>query len=175
MNRQDFFEIGRIIKSHGIHGEVILEAKSPDLLKNIKESIIVEIDGLLVPFFVSEIKQSSSERFRIKFDWINSDQQSQKLLHCTAFLNNNEIDIKNSDLEDNIRLLEGFLVTETTYGELGRINYITTDINNPLMSITYKNREILIPLHPDFIKEINQQEKSMLIESPAGLIDIYFE
>lgn len=175
MNRQDFFEIGRIIKNHGIHGEVILEAKSPDLLKNIGESMAVEIDGLLVPFFISQIKQTSQERYRIKFDWIDSDQQTQKVINCPAFIKSTEIEINNDQLEENLQLLEGFTVTDINHGELGSINFVTSDINNPLMSITYKKQEILIPIHPDFIKSIDQHEKTMLIECPQGLIDIYFE
>lgn len=175
MNRQDFLEIGRIVKNHGIHGEVILEAKSSELLENIKESMAIEIDGLLVPFFIANIKPNGQDRFRIKFDWIDSEKQSAKLLNCSAFLPSADIDINTDQFEENYQLLEGFLVTDSQHGELGVIDFVTNDINNPLMSITYKKQEILIPLHPDFIKDIDQHKKTMLIESPTGLLDIYFE
>jgi len=65
MNKQDFLEIGSIIKTHGIHGELILEAKNPDLFENIKESVLLEIDGLLVPFFIAQTKLTGKDRLRL--------------------------------------------------------------------------------------------------------------
>jgi len=173
--KQDFFEIGTIVKTHGIHGEVILEAKNSDLLENIKESVFLEIDGILVPFFIAEIKATSKERLRIKFDWIDSELNAKKLTNCAVHLHIDKISHAKIDFEENIDMLEGFLVIDKTIGELGIINYIVENTNNPLMSVTYRMREILIPIHPDLIENINSKKKTLTINCPEGLIDLYLE
>jgi 16S rRNA processing protein RimM len=35
--------------------------------------------------------------------------------------------------------------------------------------------EILIPLHHDILKEVNRENKSIKINAPEGLIDIYMK
>lgn len=173
--KQDFFEIGKTIKTHGIHGELIIEAKNPKFIENIKESVFLEIDGILVPFFISELKTKGTDRARVKFEWIDSETQAKKLLNCSIYLPTKDISLSDIDFENNYELLKGFIVSDNTYGELGAVNYFIESDNNPLISITYKSQEILIPIHPNLIKEINQRKKTILIECPKGLIDIYFE
>jgi 16S rRNA processing protein RimM len=173
--KKDFFEIGAIIKTHGIHGELILEAKNSELVENIGESVFLEIEGLLVPFFIAEIKATSKERFRIKFDWIKSESQAKKLNNCPVFLPLKNIKESTIDLEENLDLLVGFMVYDTKFGQLGEINFIVENSNNPLMSVNYNKNEILIPIHPDFIEEINTLDKLITIQCPEGLIDLYLE
>ncbi len=173
--KQDYFEIGTIVKTHGIHGELILEAKNPDLLENIKESVFLEIDGLLVPFFISEIKVNSRERCRIKFDWIDSEPQAKKLTNCSVLLHIDTISHTKINYEETLNLLEGFMVIDKTFGELGIINHVIENTNNPLMSITYNKVEILIPIHPDLIIDIDSPKKKLHINCPEGLIDLYLE
>ena len=173
--KQDFFEIGKIVKTHGIHGELIIEVRNPEFIENIKESVFLEIDGILVPFFIAEIKTRGAERARVKFDWVDSETQAKKLNSCSVFASSKDITISDIDFENNFDLLKGFIVSDTIYGELGTIDYIIESDSNPLISVTYKEQEILIPIHPDLIKKFNQQQKTILIECPKGLIDIYFE
>ena len=40
--KQDYFEIGTLVKIHGIHGELVLELKNPDLLEN-KKLLLIEL------------------------------------------------------------------------------------------------------------------------------------
>jgi len=175
MNKQDCIEIGSIIKTHGIHGELILETINPDLIKNMKESVFLEIDGLLVPFFINEINPTSKDRVRIKFDWIDSEFKAKKLTNTLVYLSTSTIAMSDEQFEENLDLLTGFFVVDKNHGELGIINEIINNVNNPLLSITYKSTELLIPLHPDFIESIDQKTKTLTLICPEGLIDLYFE
>lgn len=175
MNKQDCLAIGTLIKTHGIHGELILEAKIPDLLKDIKESVFLEIDGLLVPFFIDEIHPTSKERFRIRFDWVDSEPLAKKISNCPVYITLNSISHSKIEFEENYDILTGFMVIDTKYGKIGTIDYTIDSDSNPLMAVTYKNNEILIPIHPNLIKGINTEGKTISIESPDGLIDLYLE
>lgn len=43
------------------------------------------------------------------------------------------------------------------------------------MQIDFNGKEILIPAVDEFFKEIDRQNKTIYIEAPEGLIDIYLE
>ncbi len=173
MKKQDCFQIGIIIKTHGIHGELIFEITSPDLAENIKESILVEIDGLLVPFFIKQIKQTSPQRLRVLLDWVSTNNQAKKLTNCAIFLPSDKITFQEIDIDENLDILTGFMVIDTIFGELGNIDYIIDDKLNPIMSVTYKKSEVLIPVNPDLIVNINPENRTITIDSPKGLIDLY--
>ncbi len=171
--KQDSFEIGKLIKTHGIHGELVLEIKNPDFCENIKESVLLEIEGLLVPFFIASLKQLSSDRLRISFDWYITENKVRNLVGANVFLPNDNLNLSQTDFENNLGLLTGFMVIDEKTGELGTINYVVDNEINQLISVTYQKREILIPLHTDFIIAINPQKKSITLRCPEGLIDLY--
>lgn len=175
MNKKDYIAIGTIIKTHGISGEIILAAKISDLLKNVKKSLFIEIDGLLVPFFINEIHPTSKERFRVKFDWVDSEPAAKKITTCIAYVPLKDIEHSEINIEDNYDILIGFMAIDTNLGELGVIEYTIDSNENPIMAISYKNTEILIPIQPEIVKDINYDEKTIYIESPEGLIDLYLE
>ena len=39
----------------------------------------------------------------------------------------------------------------------------------------HEGKEILIPLHDNFLKEVNRKEKKIIVETPEGLIDLYMQ
>ncbi|MBI9069424.1 MAG: 16S rRNA processing protein RimM [Salinivirgaceae bacterium] len=173
MQKQDCLHIGTIIKTHGIHGELILEAKDPDLIENIKESVFLEIEGLLVPFFIDNISAQSTERFRIKFQWVDSDQSAKKIKHSFVYISNSEVTLSDDNFTTSPSLLENFTVIDKIHGELGIIEEIIQSNENQLMVIKSSNKELLIPYHNDFIKKVNSKKKLIYIETPEGLIDLY--
>lgn len=174
MNRQDCLQIGTIVKTHGIHGEVILEIKNPELIENIKESVLLELEGLLVPFFIDCFHPVSNQRIRVKFDWTNSDKQAKKLCSSPVYIPAGMHQINKTSVHETPELVEDFIVIDVRAGELGKVTQVIDNNNNLLMEITgNRNNPLLIPLHPDLIHEINSAEKTITIETPDGLLEIY--
>lgn len=175
MNREDALQIGIITKTRGISGEVILEVKDSSVLNNIKESVHLEIDGLLVPFFIQSIHNISSTRARIIFDWVDSEEKAKKLCSNQAFIPTNTL--KENDQEEPLApsLLEGFRVIDHKKGDIGVVSQFIEQENNPLLIILHKRSEIIIPFQDDLIKEIDPTNKSILIDAPDGLIDLYLQ
>jgi 16S rRNA processing protein RimM len=172
MNNKGFIQIGSIVKTHGVRGEVIIETIIPDLFKNVEEPVFVEIDGLQVPFFIDQIKFFKNNRFRIKFDWINSEKNAANFINGTISLPSNSKLIETIDINENYELLNGFKVYDKTFGFIGKVISIIENTNNPLMEISYNNSEILIPIHENIILEINEKDKIITVETPNGLINL---
>jgi len=41
--------------------------------------------------------------------------------------------------------------------------------------VSYQNKEIMFPLNEDMIVEIDEDEETILVDLPEGLLDIYLE
>jgi len=173
MNKKDCLQIGTIVKTHGVSGEVILEIKEPVLIELVRESVLLEIDGLLVPFFIAENRQTSNERLRIRFERVTTENHSKILVHCPVYLPLEKIPQTSQEIASSPSILIGFSVTDKVHGELGIISEIAENSGNPVMIIVSDKREILIPFHRDLIIKINSRKKNMVIETPDGLIDLY--
>ena len=173
MQKQDCLQIGTIIKTHGIHGELILEANNSGLIENIKESVFLEIEGLLVPFFIEKISAHSTVRFRVKFLWSDSETTSKKIIGAPVFINSSLVDLEDDEYLNTPDLLEGFKVIDNQHGEIGTLIQIDMNADNPLMIIQKGSKELLIPFHSDIIKKVKSRKKQIHIQTPDGLIDLY--
>jgi len=171
MNKSDCLPIGTIVKTRGINGELILEVTDTNVLKNIKESILLEIDGLLVPFFISEFNPMSETRSRVIFDWIESEQKAKKLVNCEVYLPTKQLNITTDTLSPSI--LISFKVIDDNLGEIGIVADYIENLTNPLLVISHKKKEIIIPFHNEFIMEVDPENKILYINTPEGLIDLY--
>ena len=175
MNRENALEIGIIVKTRGINGELILETKDSTIQENIKESMLIEIDGLLVPFFINQINNVSSNRVRIIFDWVDNENKANKLVNCPAFLETKQITSKGNNETLSPSLLEGFNVVDSIKGPIGSVLQFIEQENNPLLIIKYERNEILIPFQDQLIQKIDPKTKTIYIDAPEGLIDLYLE
>jgi 16S rRNA processing protein RimM len=173
MHRKDCLQIGSIVKIHGIHGEIVLETANPDLIENIKESALLEIEGLLVPFFIDDWVVTSNERCRIKFLWVDTENAAKRLLGCKVFMPIKEVELREADFTSKPNLMLGFLASDITQGELGIIIDFIDNQSNPLLVIQKGKKELLVPLHTDFIIEVQAQNKKVVFNLPEGLTDLF--
>lgn len=70
MSIEDCVLFGKLVKTHGVNGQVILESKYNFEDKDFRESIFVEIDGILVPFFIKTIDLKSRDRYLLMLDLV---------------------------------------------------------------------------------------------------------
>ena len=170
MDVQDYVEVGKVVKTHGVGGELIAELDNPDILENSKEPIVLEIEGLRVPFFIEHAQAVSAQRARIMFDCTHTEQRAKTLVGCKLFLSPDALEqYGNSYTSPNA--VVGFNVIDQKKGDIGRITSIENIDINPLMVIGDNN--ILIPFHPDIVVKIDFRKKQVITSAPEGLISIY--
>jgi len=173
MQKEDCLLVGTLVKVHGIHGEVVLDTNNPDIIENTEESAFLEIEGLLVPFFIDDWVAISNERFRIKFLWIDTESAAKKLVGCPMHVPLKGLEFNESDFTSKPHLLIGFNAIDSTQGELGEIIDIIDNPTNPLIVILKGKKELLVPMHIDFIKEVQAPRKTIILNLPEGLVDLY--
>jgi 16S rRNA processing protein RimM len=175
MNKENCLFIGYLTKTYGINGEFLLKLNnnfcSDDLIE--PESVFVEIDKKPVPFFLSSFNIKNRNEIIIGFTGIRTNSLSELLKGKKISIP--EKLVTQNEPENNFYGIIGYKVNDKNHGYIGIFENILEYPGNHVMEINFNKKEILIPLNPDFILEINQTTETIYISAPEGLIDIYLE
>ena len=67
----------------------------------------------------------------------------------------------------------GFKVQDIYFGEVGTITGVNDNTAQALFEIDHNGKEVLIPINDDFIKKVDRSTKTVTLDTPEGLINIY--
>ena len=173
MRKDDCFYLGKIAKKFSFKGEVLiyLDTDEPELYENM-ESVFVEFNKNLIPFFIDSSNLHKNDFLRVKFEDVDSEEEADKLIGCEIYLPLNML----PKLEGNkfyFHEVIGFEVEDQRLGYIGKIVSINDSTAQPLFEILFEEKEILVPMIDDFIVEVNRARKKIILNTPEGLIDLY--
>lgn len=172
MKIEDTFYIGYITKTKGLKGEVQVYFEYPEPEELELKSVFVEINGKLVPYFISSFKLQNNQTGYFFFDDTDTIEKAEKLVRKKLYQPNSIKPVRDED-EFLITDLKGYIAHDERYGELGEIIEIHEYPQQFVAVVPYKFREIMFPLNDDFIKEIDEEEGIVYLSLPEGLIDVY--
>jgi 16S rRNA processing protein RimM len=163
--------IGKLTKLHGYEGEALFVANE-DLPKKIEKTewMFFVIEGLPVPFFVSNIKLRTETSAIVKLADVNNSEEVQKLIGLEVLI---EISNKGKKSKPFSRLnVDGYIVTDFKFGKIGIAKTVLNFQENYLLQVFDNNREILIPVNEFNIGEINDSKKTIQVNIPDGLLEL---
>lgn len=174
MKLEEAFYIGYITKTKGLKGEVQLffEYDDPELLE--LDVVFADINGKMVPFFVSSYKLHTNGTGNFYFDDIDHIDKAQVLVKKKIYQPLTKMPDRSDD-DFHYSDLKGYLVFDETQGELGEIIAVNEYPQQFVATVSHKDTEILFPLNEDLIVEIDEEEATILVDLPAGLLDIYLK
>lgn len=172
MQLDDYFEIGFILRPHGLKGAVHiqLDVDDPSKYKGM-ESIVVRIGDNLVPFFISSL-QINGKKGIMSLKDIRTIDQANELKSCSLLLPIQLLP-KLDDDQFYYHDVIGYTIVDEIEGKLGTIENVFTEGNQDLISMNYKNKEILIPVSDQIVRKADHEKKEVLVNLPVGLLDIY--
>ncbi len=166
-------KIGFIRKMHGVHGDLVLEFE-PEFEWSVEEAerFFLEIDGLLVPFFLKKngFRFKSTKTAIISFDWVDTEKYARRLVGALVFLFKNEI--IDEEEQEPVSKFVHFTLIDEKLGELGKISSVDDFSGNIVFQIISQGNEILIPYNDDFLISVNEAQKTITLNLPDGLIDL---
>lgn len=173
MRKEECFYLGKIAKKFSFKGEVLiyLDTDEPEQYDKM-ESVFVEFNKNLVPFFIENSSIHKGDFLRVKFEDVDSEQDVDELIGCHIYLPLSML----PKLEGNkfyFHEVIGFEVIDERLGNIGKIVSINDSTAQPLFEIDFQGKEILIPMIDHFIIEVNRKEKKILLKTPEGLVDLY--
>jgi 16S rRNA processing protein RimM len=170
----DCFKLGHIVKKHGLKGElsILLDVDFPEDYSEL-ESVFVEVNKQLVPFFI-EYLQLNGNRGIIKFEDVDDLPSAEHLLKSDLYLPATDLPL----LEEGkfyYHEVIGYNVLDKTLGEVGVICEIYEFPNQDLLGVMHQGKEVLIPINDDIILSVTHESKTMQVDLPTGLLDVYLE
>lgn len=164
------YKVGYILKPHGLKGEVTisLDPEAPEF-DNI-ESVFVEKNNRLVPYFIEAISINGSKAF-VKFEDVSSPESAYAISKCAIYLSKGSR-AKSGRGEFYDDEIIGYEVSDTEKGVLGTVMEVVAAGPNKLLSLDHNGKEVLIPVNSPFITGINKTKKKITVTLPEGFLDI---
>ncbi len=135
------------------------------------EPLFVEVDEILVPFFIEEV-EAFPDRALVRLEFISNPMDVKKITGKSVYLEKTEALEESRISDDNGGFYIGYSIQDKTSGIEGIIKEFIDNPLNPLFIVENESSEFLLPVHEDFILEIDHKKKLMILELPEGLADI---
>lgn len=173
IRKDDVYLIGKLTKTHGLKGEVNFQFTDDVWDTTDSDYLICEVDGILVPFFIDEYRFRSDTTALVKFEDIESADAAQFLVNSDVYFEKKFQEELDED-EVSLNYFIGFtMINGDDDSIIGEIVDIDDNTENWLFIVERANGdEVMIPAHEEFISEIKQEERQMVMDLPLGLLDL---
>ena len=169
IKQDDVFMIGRLGKSHGVHGEVTFHFDDDIFDRLDADYLILNVDGILVPFFIEEYRFRSDTVALVKFEGVDSQERARELVNSEVFFPRHLAEAE-EEAPLTLSLLVGFDIIDADSGKsIGRIAAIDDSTMNVLFML---EGGLLIPASDDLITDINKDRRTIAMQLPDGLLEL---
>lgn len=176
----EIIEIGAFVKPHGVKGEISAQIDYEIDLQELK-CLIIDIDGIFVPFFVKCVRPKSSHSVLVTLDDVNSDVEAKDFSGKSIFALKADFYAQlpedDSDVEGGVYLsdLIGFILKDDSGKPLGTVVDFDDSTANLLLKIKPMDEagsEFFLPAADDLISEIDTESKILTMEIPDGILSL---
>ncbi len=173
MRKEDCFYLGKIAKKFSFKGEVLiyLDTDEPELYEDM-ESVFVEFNKNLVPFFIENSNLHKGDFLRVKFEDVDSEEDADEIMGCEIYLPLNMLP-KLTGNKFYFHEVIGFEIEDLRLGVFGKIVSINDTSAQPLFEVINGSVEILVPMIDQFLVKIDRENKKVIMNLPEGLVEMY--
>jgi 16S rRNA processing protein RimM len=167
IKQEEVYRIGRLGKAHGVRGEISFQFDDDVFDRVDADYLILEIDGILVPFFMEEYRFKSDSTALVKFCDVDTQERARELTNCEVFF---PYSLTDDDAPLTWSSLVGFEVVEADKNTVvGKIVSIDDQTVNLLFEL---EDGLLIPANDELVIDINKEERKIIMKLPEGLLSL---
>lgn len=168
IKKEDVYKIGRLGKAHGVKGEVSFQFTDDIFDSMDADYLVLDIDGILVPFFMEEYRFRNDSICLVKFCDIDTQQRASELTGCDVYFP--RALAEEADETPSLSSLVGFEIINMPDGSsIGAIAAIDDSTQNVLFEL---EDGTLIPANDELIEDIDTEQRQIKMNIPEGLLDI---
>jgi 16S rRNA processing protein RimM len=169
MTREDCLLLGTISKTHGVRGELIIRITDPSFEPDENwESLFLQIDGILVPFFISSLRAPKADEWFVSFEDYDNKDSAQNLAGSPVWIHK---ELMATGVEEiYMDELTGYALINTTSGKQGLITDFMDIPGNPVFEVSYDGEKVMVPAQDDLIEEIDQENRRLIMRLPEGIM-----
>ena len=162
ITNEQVISIGRLTRTHGKRGELQCLMNNEYWDNAEANFLILKLDNILVPFRVLDWRGKGSDSLIFQLSHIHDEQEAQRLIGAEAFMLISDMN-QEDELLPTWQSLIGYRVVDTDQGNLGIVEEVDETTINTLITL---NDGRMIPIHEDFIIDINVKDKLLTICLP---------
>lgn len=168
MIKEELYRIGKLGKPHGVKGEINF-LFDDDVFDRVEgEYLVLQLDGIMVPFFMEEYRFKSDEVALVKFEGIDTQERATELTHTEVFFPRSMAEEEEHDLT-YAELIGYSLYDSASQKCVGNIAFVDDSTENILFEL---EDGTLIPAPEELIEDVSQEERKITMTLPEGLIDL---
>lgn len=168
IKREEVYRIGRLGKAHGIRGEVSFHFDDDVFDRVDADYLVLDIDGILVPFFIEEYRFKSDANALMKFDGIDTQERARELTDTEVFFPR-ELSDEDSEHVSWAEICGYELVDAETRAAVGIIASVDDTTINTLFELEDGR---LIPASEELIEKIDTKKHQIEIKLPEGILEL---
>ena len=168
IKKETVYKIGRLGKAHGVKGEISFQLDDDVFDRVDADYLVLDIDGILVPFFIEEYRFKTDSNALMKFEGIDTQERARELTGCDVYFPRE----LSEDDEENISWAEiiGYSLLDVQTGqEVGRIASVDDSTINILFEL--ENGK-LIPASEELITNIDTKKHQIKMNLPKGILEL---
>lgn len=177
ISKADLCPVGKFLKPHGVNGEISILRDNDFIDFNDHNCIIVDVDGIFVPFFLESVRTKGADTDLVKIDGITNEIKASTLANKTVYVLRSELtDIDSDEDSEDGFYAEDFIeytVNTPDKGYIGKIIGIDDSTDNYLFIVENNEGDsLLIPVADEFITDIDTTKREIEMNLPEGLFDL---
>jgi len=172
INKDHCLLFGTIIKPHGTKGSCIVATRFPVNRDEIKgNSVFLEIEGLLVPFFIENILERTVDSLVLKLEDLDSEEKVREITGVDVYIMKDKIR-QSKNAENDFVVLKNYKVIDVQKGYIGVAGEMEDIALNPLLHVKSDKGAFLIPFQKEIIFHIDHKKREVKIKAPEGLFNL---
>ena len=136
------------------------------------ESVFVECNKNLVPFFIENSSLHKSDFLRVRFEDVDTEDAADAILGNAVYLPLKMLP-KLTGNKFYFHEVIGFEIEDQRLGVFGVIQSINDSSAQPLFEVLNGSTEILVPMIDLFLVKIDRVNKIVIMNLPEGLVEMY--
>lgn len=170
---KDVFKIGRFYKPHGISGEITFAFTDDVFDRTDAPYWLIEIDGILVPFFLESYRFRSETTALVKMQDVDDEKEAALLSDRDVYYPKSYADESAPEEDTSWHFYTGFsLVDQQTGQVVGTIDEVDESTINALFLVKSGDQSFIIPATAALIVDKNLKDRVLYMNIPEGLLHL---
>ena len=168
IKKEEVYKIGKLGKAHGVKGEISFLFDDDVFDRTDADYLVLDIDGILVPFFIEEYRFKTDDNALMKFEDIDTQERARELTGCEVYFPREMAEGDEKQL--SWATLVGFeLIDANTGKSAGRI----ASVDDATINILFELEDgKLIPASEELITNVDTKKQQIFINLPEGILEL---
>ena len=168
IRQEDVYKIGKLGKVHGVKGEISFLFDDDVFDRTDADYLVLDMDGILVPFFIEEYRFKTDDNALMKFEGIDTQERARELTGCEVYFPRKMAD--NDEEQLSWAAIVGYeLIDANTNKSAGRI----ASVDDATINILFELEDgKLIPASEELITHVDTKKQQIFIQLPEGILEL---